>query len=64
MLYDILPSKDITGGPWYTDQEFDHEFIEELCKFIVQYVQMQGMVSVGAINERVRISGISKVSKV
>ncbi len=22
------PNKDITGGPWYTDQEFDHPFIE------------------------------------
>jgi DNA-directed RNA polymerase III subunit RPC6 len=20
MLYDLVPAKDITGGPWYTDQ--------------------------------------------
>ena len=20
MLYDVVPAKDITGGPWYTDQ--------------------------------------------
>ncbi len=24
----LEPNKDITGGPWYTDQEFDHAFIE------------------------------------
>lgn len=22
MLYDMIPAKDITGGPWYTDQVF------------------------------------------
>ena len=28
MLFDVEPAKEITGGPWYTDQEFDHEFVE------------------------------------
>eukprot|EP00607_Mallomonas_marina_P003414 CAMPEP_0182433336 /NCGR_PEP_ID=MMETSP1167-20130531/62560_1 /TAXON_ID=2988 /ORGANISM="Mallomonas Sp, Strain CCMP3275" /LENGTH=255 /DNA_ID=CAMNT_0024621907 /DNA_START=178 /DNA_END=945 /DNA_ORIENTATION=+ len=61
MLADLVPAKEITGGPWYTDQEFDSEFIEELCKFIVQFVRAQGIVGLGSIGERVRISGISKV---
>jgi len=44
MLYDLMPAKEITGGPWYTDQEFDHEFIQELSRFIVQFVRAQGIV--------------------
>lgn len=32
------------GGPWYTEQEFDHEFVEELCNFIVQFVNSKGMI--------------------
>jgi DNA-directed RNA polymerase III subunit RPC6 len=61
MLYDVEPAKEVTGGPWYTDQEFDHEFIEELCNFIVRYVNDKGITNVNDINDRVRISGISKV---
>lgn len=61
MLFDTVPAKDITGGPWYTDQEFDHEFIDELYRFIVQYVKLEGMTTLQKISDRVRISGISKV---
>jgi len=38
MLFDTVPTKEITGGPWYTDQEFDHAFVEELCKAVVNFV--------------------------
>jgi hypothetical protein len=27
MLYNLNPSKELTGGVWYSDLEFDHEFI-------------------------------------
>lgn len=63
MLYDAIPAKDITGGPWYTDQEFDHEFIDGLYTFILQLVESMGMANLDTICERVRISGISKVVK-
>eukprot|EP01040_Poterioochromonas_malhamensis_P021641 gene21641-26154_t len=26
MVFDMVPAKEITGGPWYSDQEFDHDF--------------------------------------
>lgn len=32
MLFDIEPSRRITGGAWYSEQEFDSEFIEMLQK--------------------------------
>lgn len=61
MLYDVIPAKEITGGPWYSDQEFDHEFVGELGNFIVQVVKNIGMADLNTILEKVRISGISKV---
>lgn len=39
MLYDLAPAKEITGGPWYSDYEFDHEFIDELRNFILMCVR-------------------------
>jgi DNA-directed RNA polymerase III subunit RPC6 len=61
MLYELTPTKEITGGPWYTDQEFDHEFVEELGNFIVQFVSSQGMSDISTIHDRVRISGITRI---
>ncbi|GKY91319.1 hypothetical protein MPSEU_000104100 [Mayamaea pseudoterrestris] len=39
MLFDLVPSKELTGGVWYSDLEFDHEFIDELRNFIIFCVQ-------------------------
>ncbi|CAM9493564.1 unnamed protein product [Heterosigma akashiwo] len=61
MLFDLAPAKEITGGPWYTESEFDHEFVEELCRFVYQFVRQQGMASLQQVADRVRVSGISRV---
>lgn len=48
MLYDLTPAKEITGGPWYSEYEFDHEFIAELRNFILMCVRrMNGGLGVG-----------------
>lgn len=48
MLYDVTPAKEITGGPWYSEYEFDHEFIAELRNFIVLCItRMNGGFGVG-----------------
>mmetsp|Transcript_20527 Transcript_20527/g.31145 ORF Transcript_20527/g.31145 Transcript_20527/m.31145 type:complete len:323 (+) Transcript_20527:99-1067(+) len=39
MLYDLQPAKEVTGGPWYTELEFDHEFVAELRTFIMHCVR-------------------------
>ncbi|KAJ1944428.1 34-kDa subunit of RNA polymerase III (C) [Kickxella alabastrina] len=31
MLIELTPSSDITGGPWFTDQEMDSDFIDQLA---------------------------------
>ncbi len=65
VLFDVVPAKSVTGGPWYSDQEFDHEFVSELSNFIVQMVHAhkEQMMDLAAIAEKIRISGISKVSR-
>ena len=40
MLKDIEPSRDISGGPWYTDSEFDADFINSLRSAIEQILRM------------------------
>lgn len=39
MLYELTPSKELTGGVWYSGLEFDHEFISELRTFALHCVK-------------------------
>lgn len=68
MLYDLTPAKEITGGPWYSDYEFDHEFIAELRNFILMCVRrMNGGLGVGKgvtlkqISSKMIIANVSRV---
>ncbi|ODQ68388.1 RNA polymerase Rpc34, partial [Nadsonia fulvescens var. elongata DSM 6958] len=38
MLFELQPSTDLTGGPWFTDSEIDTEFIDSLLNIIWRYV--------------------------
>ena len=38
MLYDLEPSTEITGGPWFSDNELDSEFIEGLMKACLKFI--------------------------
>ena len=38
MLFELQPSVDVTGGPWFSDNEFDAEFINGLSKAIHKYI--------------------------
>ena len=63
VLFDVVPAKSVTGGPWYSDQEFDHEFVAELSNFLVQMVHTSPtrMMDLATIADKIRVSGISKV---
>lgn len=64
MLYDLVPSKEITGGVWYSDWEFDHSFIQELREFLMQCVRrLNGGkgTSVAEIRDKVLQSNVSRV---
>ena len=38
LLYELEPSTEITGGPWFDNCELDTEFIEGLCDVILRYI--------------------------
>lgn len=38
MLFDIEPSVEITGGPWFSDNELDTEFIEGLMLACLKFI--------------------------
>ncbi|OLY85406.1 putative DNA-directed RNA polymerase III subunit rpc6 [Smittium mucronatum] len=38
MLVDIKPSTEISGGPWFTDQELDTDFIDQLANQCYRYI--------------------------
>ncbi|SCU90916.1 LAME_0E10506g1_1 [Lachancea meyersii CBS 8951] len=38
MLYNLQPSIEVTGGPWFTDSELDVEFINSLLTIVWRFV--------------------------
>jgi DNA-directed RNA polymerase III subunit RPC6 len=64
MLYDLQPSKEITGGPWYTEMEFDYGFISELRTFIMHCIRrLNGGkgVTMKEIAEKMKLANVSRV---
>lgn len=41
MLFDLEPSTELTGGPWFSENELDLEFIDEICKVCYRYILSQ-----------------------
>ena len=39
MLYDVTPDESLTGGAWYSDQEFESEFVEVLNQHCYKFLQ-------------------------
>jgi DNA-directed RNA polymerase III subunit RPC6 len=65
MLYELEPSKEITGGVWYSDQEFDHSFISELRDFLVQCLRrLNGGkgCTISEISDKIQQSNVSRVA--
>mmetsp|Transcript_31263 Transcript_31263/g.47290 ORF Transcript_31263/g.47290 Transcript_31263/m.47290 type:complete len:314 (-) Transcript_31263:1536-2477(-) len=64
MLYNLTPAKELTGGPWYTELEFDHEFINEMRKFLMQCVRRLNDgkgVTLTEIRDKMAQAKVSKV---
>ena len=48
-MYSLLPlelPKDITGGPWYVEQEFDLEFINVMSTFVQKVLREDVLVQI------------------
>lgn len=61
MLYELEPSRELTGGAWYTENQFDSEFIEVLREACYQYIVRQGDTTLKEIALFIRAKGFSKV---
>jgi len=60
MLSSLEPAKEITGGPWYgNDQQPDRAFIETIRSVVSSFVARNGPVSVPAVAEFIEQSGVS-----
>lgn len=64
MLYELTPSKEITGGVWYSGLEFDHEFISELRTFVMHCVRRLNSghgVTISEIKNKMEQAKVSRV---
>lgn len=64
MIYNLTPAKELTGGPWYTELEFDHEFISELRTFLMHCVRkLNGGrgVTLAELKEKMVQANVSRV---
>lgn len=41
MLYDLTPDVSLTGGAWYSDQEFESEFVEVLNHHCLRFLEQK-----------------------
>lgn len=62
MLAELEPSREITGGVWYTDNELDTDLIEVLRKQCLHYIMQEGQVSLEEVIQYVRSSGVTTSS--
>lgn len=46
LLVEYSPTEDLTGGAWYTDNEFDVSFIEQLSIQIFKYIAFKTLTEV------------------
>jgi DNA-directed RNA polymerase III subunit RPC6 len=41
MLFDLTPDESITGGAWYSDQDFETEFVDILNQHCLRFLQQK-----------------------
>ena len=41
MLWDLQPDRSVTGGPWYSDQDLESEFVEVLNQQCFTFLQQK-----------------------
>ncbi|KAK9817314.1 hypothetical protein WJX72_012527 [[Myrmecia] bisecta] len=61
MLYELEPARELTGGAWYTEHEYDSEFIEVLQQACYQFILNAGEASLDDVALFIKEKGFSKV---
>ncbi|XP_063426527.1 DNA-directed RNA polymerase III subunit RPC6-like [Mytilus trossulus] len=45
MLYDLEPAQSVTGGAWYSDQDFESEFVEVLNQQCFKFLEQKAAIA-------------------
>lgn len=61
MLFELEPSREITGGAWYTEHEYDSEFIDVLRQQCLKFILSKGQATLDQMCDFVLATGLSKV---
>lgn len=62
MLSELEPSRELTGGAWYTESQFDAEFIDVLREATCQYISRQKDTTISEIAAFIKSKGLAKVA--
>lgn len=62
MKYDLEPSREITGGAWFTDQEFDAVFVKIMRDQCRDFIRKEKRVTLQDVYEHIVESKISNVN--
>lgn len=60
MLYNLQPSLELTGGPWFSDAELDVEFVELLLNVVYHYCEENTELSLGVQSPPVQVAAIKQ----
>mmetsp|Transcript_8655 Transcript_8655/g.23255 ORF Transcript_8655/g.23255 Transcript_8655/m.23255 type:complete len:285 (-) Transcript_8655:628-1482(-) len=61
MAYELEPSRELTGGAWYTENQFDAAFIDALRDACMQFIQRKGNTTLREIGEFIASKKFAKV---
>lgn len=61
MLYEIEPSRELTGGSWYSGSELDEGLINVVHDQCYLFICQNGYVSAEAVHDFIRGTGIFKI---
>ncbi|KAF6026814.1 POLR3F [Bugula neritina] len=62
MLYDLQPDKSVTGGPWYSDQGFESEYVDVLTNQCHRFLQNKYEDACGKHTDPITIKNSSYAS--
>ena len=56
MLFNLEPDRSVTGGAWYSDQDFESEFVEVLNQQCYKFLQQKvSLLILGRNNTQIKI---------
>lgn len=58
MLYEVEPDSSITGGAWYNDHKFDHEFADVLNQYCLKFLEQKVRIVCSLLCVAVYVMGL------